>query len=52
MNKNTKASQKNGFSSMHDMNTNGHKVFKGTICNTAWDNPNSKKNNRKAYKKA
>jgi hypothetical protein len=42
MNQNTKFAKKHGFSSMHDMNTNGNKVFEGAICNTAWDNPNVK----------
>lgn len=34
------------------MLNNNHKIFKGTRCNTAWDNPNSKRNKAKNYKKA
>ena len=49
-NKNTKLAQKHGFSSMYDMQNNGHKTFKGGCCATYWDNPNSKKNSRKVYK--
>jgi len=50
-NKNTKHARSKGFCSMDDMNSNGNKIFKGTSCDTAWDNENSKKRSRKIYKK-
>lgn len=51
-NKNSKYAQKRGFSSMDDMNrSGGNQIFKGSYCNTAWDNPNSNKNARKVYKR-
>jgi hypothetical protein len=50
-NKNTKYARSKGFCSMDDMNSNGNKIFKGTSCDTAWDNKNSKKRSRKIYKK-
>jgi len=52
MNSNTKYAKKHGFCSLTDMLNNNHKIFKGTRCNTAWDNPNSKRNKAKNYKKA
>lgn len=50
-NKNTKSARANGFSSSKDMNGGGNKIFKGSSCDTAWDNPNSKKTTRKVFKK-
>ena len=49
-NKNTKHARSKGFCSMDDMNSNGNKIFKGSTCDTAWDNPNSKRTSRKQYK--
>lgn len=51
MNKNTARARKEGFCSMDDMNRNGNKTFKGSCCDTSWDNKNSKKTSRKTYKK-
>lgn len=51
MNKKTKAARKAGFASQDDMIRNGTKVFRGTCCDTAWDNPNSKKKSKKIYRK-
>ena len=50
MNKNTKYAKSKGFCSMHDMNTGGDKVFKGSCCDTSWDSPNSNKRGRKVFK--
>jgi hypothetical protein len=50
-NKNTKYARSKGFCSMDDMNNNGNKIFKGTSCDTAWDNKNSKKSAPKQYKR-
>jgi hypothetical protein len=41
MNKNTRYARKNGYCSMHDMNTNGNKITKGCVINSA------KANNKK-----
>jgi hypothetical protein len=49
-NKNTKMARKAGFASLKDMQSSGTKVFKGSICDTAWDNSNCKRNYRKTYK--
>lgn len=51
-NKNTIQARKAGYCSMDDMNRDGNKIFKGSCCDTAWDNKNSKKKIRKVYKKA
>lgn len=51
MNKNTKIARKHGYASMKDMQTNGTKTFKGSCCDTSWDNNNSKKKSRKNYSK-
>jgi hypothetical protein len=50
-NKNSKYARSKGFCSMDDMNSNGNKIFSGSICDTAWDNKNSKRKSRKIYKK-
>lgn len=51
-NKNTKKAKKAGFCSMKDMNSNGNKIFKGSCCDTSWDNPKSNRRGRKIYKRA
>lgn len=62
MNKNTKAARKKGFSNMPEttvgtgtgrliIERHAEPVFKGKACDTAWNNPNSKKSSRKVYKK-
>ncbi len=50
-NKNTRQARAAGFSSKKDENNNGNKIFKGSTCDTAWDNPNSKKTSRKQYQR-
>jgi len=50
-NKNTKQARSLGFCSSYDMKNNGNKIFKGSCCDTSWDNPNSNKKGRKVYKK-
>ena len=50
-NSNTKQARKLGFCSMDDMVRNGNKIFKGSCCDTSWDNPKSNKRSRKTYKK-
>lgn len=49
MNKNTKRSRKNGYCSQLDEQTNGNKIFKGDVCDTAWNAKASKKRARKVY---
>ena len=51
MNRKTAQARKKGFCSSKDMETNGHRVFTGSKCDTRWDNPNSHKNSPKRYKK-
>ena len=50
-NKNTKRAKANGYCSLKDMQNDGNKIFKGSACDTAWDNKNSNKRARKIYKK-
>jgi len=62
MNKNSRAARKKGFSNMAET-TNGtgtsrqiiarhaEPIFKGSACDTAWNNKNSKHKNPKRYKK-
>jgi hypothetical protein len=62
MNKNTKAWKKLGWSNMAEttmgtgtqrkiVERNAEKIFKGSCCDTSWDNPKSKHNARKNFKK-
>lgn len=50
-NRNTKQAHRAGFASKKDQNNNGTKLFKGSCCDTSWDNPNSKKTRRKQYQR-
>ena len=50
-NRNTKQAHRAGFASKKDQNNNGTKLFKGSCCDTSWDNPNSKKTRRKLYQR-
>ena len=49
-NKNTRQARAAGFCSKKDQNNNGAKIFAGSVCDTRWDNPNSKRNSRKQYR--
>jgi hypothetical protein len=51
MNKNTKRARRAGYSSRRDYEAKSHKIYRGDICDTAWNNPNSKKRYAKKYKK-
>jgi hypothetical protein len=61
-NKNTKAARAKGLSNMPEttmgtgsgrkiVDRNAEPIFKGSACDTAWNNKNSKHNNPKRYKK-
>ena len=50
-NKNTKRARKAGFCSQKDQERNGNQIFKGSCCDTSWDNKNSNKRSRKIYRK-
>lgn len=50
-NKNTELARKHGYCSLKDMQNNGNKIYKGDICDTSWDNKNSRKRTRKIYRK-
>lgn len=49
MNRNTKRARKLGYCSLHDLNTGGNKIAKGSCVNTAWNNENSNKRSKKTY---
>lgn len=62
MNKNTRAARKKGLSNMPEttmgtgsqrkiVERNAEKIFKGSACDTSWDNPKSKHTSSKNYKK-
>jgi hypothetical protein len=49
MNKKTKASRARGWCSSLDEQNNGNKIFKGDVCDTAWNAKASNKRARKVY---
>jgi IS4 transposase len=62
MNKNSRAARKKGFSNMAETTVgtgtsrqivarHAEPIFKGSACDTAWNNKNSKHKNPKRYKK-
>jgi hypothetical protein len=62
MNKNSKAARKRGMSNMETTTIgsgtgrqivarNAEPIFKGSTCDTAWNNPNSRHRNPKRYNK-
>lgn len=48
-NKKTRASRARGWCSLKDEQNNGNKIFKGDVCDTAWNAKASKKRARKVY---
>ena len=52
MNKKTKQARKAGYCSMDDMLKGGNKIFSGKECNTAWNNPNSRRTAAHVYRRA
>jgi hypothetical protein len=50
MNKSTARARKEGFCSSKDAMLNGNKIYKGDICDTAWNAKGSKKKSKKIYK--
>jgi hypothetical protein len=51
MNRKTAHARKKGFCSTKDMEQNGNKIFKGSECDTSWDNPKSNRNSPHRYGK-
>ena len=48
-NKKTRASRARGWCSQKDEQNNGNKIFKGDVCDTAWNAKASNKRARKVY---
>lgn len=59
-NKNTKSARKKGLSNMPEtimgtgqsrkiVERHAEPIFKGSVCDTGWDNPNSKRQSLKRY---